>query len=465
MSPEIERIEPVAAYIRVSTQEQKLHGLSLPSQVQKLEQYAEKHNMRIVEWYKDEGVSGRKLIRKRPELQRMIQDAEKGRFTRIIFITLDRFFRSTAEYHEAMKRIAPVTWTATEEKYDLTNAQGRMLVNAKLMVAELEADQTGERISRVNEYKVSTGQPLTRSLPFCYKIEKGEDGRKKVVKDPETSYIMEDVLKHFQTHQSIRKTVVYINAKYKVELSYKTISTVLHNKMLCGEYRGNPSYISDPYIDRETFDRIQTMIKRNAKENTIEREYIFGGLIRCPKCGNVLRGTTHHNKARNGKTYIYKMYRCQRWRSNKSCDYRHCVNENTIEKLMLANVEAYLADAKLKSAKVQESDAFQLPKQNIDSILEQIDRLNYSWQTGKIRTVEQYEKDYSALTEKLEKAKEEQSTHEVRDFSEIESILHSGWREIYKHLDDAHKKAFWRSFVFSIEVDWENKKLKGVNFF
>ena len=460
----MKKIERVAAYIRVSSQEQKMHGYSLDAQVMKLTEYAEKHNMRIVEWYKDEGVSGRKLIRKRPELQRMIEDAEKGEFDRIIFITLDRFFRSTAEYHEAMKRIAPVTWTATEEKYDLTNAQGRMLVNAKLMIAELEADQTGERISRVNEYKVTVGQPLSGSVPFCYKIVTGENGRKKIVKDPETSYIMEDVLEHFQMHQSIRKTVLYINAKYKVEMAYKMIAETLHNTLLCGEYRGNPKYIEDPYIDKETFDRIQKMIKRNTKENTVARDYIFGGLIRCPKCGSILRGATHHNSTKYG-VYIYKMYRCPKHRLNNSCDYGSCVNENTLQKLMLANVEKYLEDAKIKAAEVQDSDAFKVPKQNIDDITTQIDRLNYSWQTGKIRTVEQYEKDYSALMEKLEQAKAEQSVVVVKDFSKIEAILHSGWKEIYNNLDDAHKRAFWRSFVDSIDVDWKNKRLNGVKFF
>jgi DNA invertase Pin-like site-specific DNA recombinase len=128
----VQRVELVAAYVRVSHQEQKLHGLSLDAQRMKLKEYAEQHNMKIVEWYEDEGVSARKLIRKRPELQRMIQDAEKGRFHRIIFIKLDRFFRSVAEYHECMKRISPIVWTTTEEKYDLSTAQGRMLVNMKL---------------------------------------------------------------------------------------------------------------------------------------------------------------------------------------------------------------------------------------------------------------------------------------------------------------------------------------------
>ena len=460
-------VELVAAYVRVSTQEQKLHGLSLDAQKMKLEQYAEAHNMKIVEWYVDEGVSGRKLIRKRPELQRMIQDAEQGKFSRIIFIKLDRFFRSVAEYHECMKRIAPVVWTTTEEKYDLSTAQGRMLVNMKLTVAEMEADMAGERVNLVNEYKLSTGQPLTGSVPFCYKIETGEDGRKKIVKDPETSYIMEDILEHFQMHQSIHKTVLYINAKYRLEIMYKTISKVLQNHMLCGEYRGNPDYIKEPYIDRDTFDRIQKMITRNDKTNTRNREYIFGGLVRCPECGNIMRGTTNHNKGKNGKVYIYKMYRCSKWAIARTCSYNKSVNENTLQKLMLANVERYLAEAKIKAAEVQDSEAFRIPKQNIDDINEQIDRLNYSWQTGKIRTIEQYEKDYAELLKQLEEAQAEQGEVMVKDFGTIEAILQAGWKEIYNALDDGHKRAFWRSFVDSIEVDWmgKEKRIKRVNFF
>ena len=464
----MKKVEMVAAYVRVSTQEQTLHGYSLDAQKMKLTEYAEKNNMKIVEWYVDEGVSGRKLIRNRPELQRMINDAEDRKFERIIFIKLDRFFRSVAEYHECMKRIAPVVWSTSEEQYDLTTANGRMLVNMKLTIAEMEADQTGERIKIVNDYKVSTGQPLFGVLPFCYTIVTDTDtGRKKIVKDPETSEIMEDILEFFQMHQSIHKTVLYINAKYKIEISYKTMSRVLHNPMLCGEYRDNPKYIADPYIDRETFDRMQSMIKRNTKANTVNRDYIFGGLIRCESCGRVLRGSAHHNKQKNGKTYIYKMYRCHKHRVERSCDYVKCVNENTLEKLMLKNIEKYLEEAKIKSAEIQDSEAFKIPKKNIDDINEKIDRLNYSWQTGKIRTVEQYEKQYADLMQQLEEAKKMQGEVVVKDFSEIESILSEGWKEIYNSLDDAHKRAFWRSFVESIEVDWtgKEKKIKKVRFF
>ena len=104
---------------------------------------------------------------------------------------------------------------------------------------------------------------------------------------------------------------------------------------------------------------------------------------------------------------------------------------------------------------------------DIDNIHAQIDRLNYSWQTGKIRTVEQYEKQFNELTEKLEQAEAEQGTVVVKDFSKIDAILQEGWRGIYDNLDDAHKRAFWRSFIKSIEINWttEKKEITAVNFF
>ena len=465
-SRNVQRVELVAAYVRVSTQEQKLHGLSIDAQKQKLAQYAGKNNMKIVEWYVDEGVSGRKLIKTRPELQRMIQDAEKGKFEKIIFITLDRFFRSTAEYHEAMKRISPVTWTATEEKYDLNSAQGRMLVNAKLMVSELEADQGGERVDRINEYKLSTGQPLTGSQPFGWKIAiDPKKGWKKIVKDDEYSEALEQIIQHFLTHQSKHKTITFANAVLQTGMNYRSLSNLLRNTYLYGSYRGNPNYC-EAYIDKETFDKIQEILDRNVKLYPAHRSYLFSGLIRCPNCGKVLKGGTSTRKRVDGTYAHYKKYRCSHSKLDSKCDFIKTISENVLERLMLANIEKYMADAKLRSLVIEEADV-KIPKYNIEDIHEQIDRLNYSWQTGKIRKVEQYEKQYAELMEKLDEAEAEQKETIARDFSKIEAILRGGWREIYNALDDEHKRSFWRSFVQSIEINWttETKEITRVNFF
>ncbi len=460
-------VELVAAYVRVSTQEQKLHGLSLDAQKMKLTEYAEKNNMKIVEWYVDEGVSGRKLIKNRPELQRMIQDAEKGKFDRIIFIKLDRFFRSVAEYHECMKRIAPVLWSTTEEEYDLTTANGRMLVNMKLTIAEMEADQTGERIDIVNEYKVSTGQPLSGSQPFGFKIATDEKtGRKKIIRDPEEEEAMRGVIQYYMTHQSIKKSLIYLHTKYHVSIGYNSLKALLSNPMLYGAYRDNPAYC-EAYIDKETFDKIQEIKQNNVKENTAEnRAYIFSGLILCPHCENRLSGNTTSEMKKTGR-YYYKKYRCAGNRINHKCGFNKAVSENVFERMMLANIGQYLEDAKIRAATVSDSGEAKIPQFNIDEIHAQIDRLNYSWQTGKIRTVEKYEADYAELIELLEKAEAERTDAPVKNFQKIEAILHDGWKAIYDNLDDAYKRAFWRSFIQSIEIDWttDKKEIVRVNFF
>lgn len=460
------QIELVAAYVRVSHQEQKLHGLSLDAQKMKLIEYAEKNNMKIVEWYVDEGVSGRKLIRNRPELQRMIHDAQKGHFTRILFIKLDRFFRSVAEYHECMKQISPVTWTTTEEEYDLTTANGRMLVNMKLTIAELEADQTGERINLVNEYKLSTGQPLTGSMPFGFTIIKDENGRKKVVKHPEQKEIMEELLDYIFTHQSKRKAVIFLHAKHHVSMTYNSLSKLLKNEMLCGEYRTNKNYC-EPYLTREEFDKLQEITRRNVKRNTMNRDYIFTGIVRCPNCGSVLAGGITTSRKNGGKSYKYKKYRCQNYRMNNTCDFKKAVSESLIEELLLANIKPLLEDVKIQCTGISVGDDSFIPEYDIDAINEEIDRLNYSWKTGKIRKVEDYEKDYAELLKKLDLAEAERHKVAPRDYSHIEAILNAGWKEMYNKLDDAHKRAFWRSFISSIEIEWnDNKKaISKVNFF
>lgn len=454
----VQYIEEVAAYVRVSTTEQKLHGLSIESQKQKLVEYAENHNMKIVEWYIDEGVSGRKPIAKRPELQRMVEDAEKGRFKRIIFIKLDRFFRSLAEYHEAMKRIEPVIWTATEEKYDLSTANGRAFVNMKLTIAELEADTGGERVKIVNDYKVKSGMPLygAQSLPFCYTIQDGE--KKSIVKHNQE--IMEDAISHVMLNHSISGALVYVKNKYNTKISYKALATAFRNEMICGSYRGNPNYCP-PYITREMFDKLQTIIARNPRTSQNEHSYIFSGLIRCPKCGWALKGS--FNVDRDGRRFYG--YRCDKSNRDKNCKFRTLVFENTIEKMMLSRVEEFIEKQEIGNIEISEKERI-TNKVDVEELKAELDRLNYSWQKGRIKKVEEYDKKYDALVAKIEEA-ESAVPEAPPDFSHIKAILSEGWEPIYKALDNEHKKAFWRAFVKDIHLNWskEHKEIKDITFF
>lgn len=464
-------IEEVAAYIRVSSQEQKLHGLSLDTQKQKLIEYAEKHNMKIVEWYKDEGVSGRKLIKNRPELQRMIQDAEKRRFKRIIFIKLDRFFRSVAEYHECMKRLQTggVIWTATEEKYDLSTASGEAFVNMKLTMAQFEADQTGERIRMVNEYKIQTGQPLygAHCLPFCYTVGHPENGERHKYIEKQDEEIMMDAIEYVEKNHSVRGALLYINKKYNRTFGYNMLKNALTNEMICGEYKGNPNYCP-PHITRERFDKLQKIIKRNPRTSQNEYDYIFTGLIKCPGCGRRLSGALvtniHH---RTKKKYKYFGYRCQKNNTSKTCPFGTVAFEKRMELEVLKAVERIVEGKRMRIIDMQNNDD-RVPSHDLEALQQELERLNYSWKKGRIKNVEDYDRDYDELMEKIEAAQAEQShLHDEPDYERIKQILSGDWKEVYVQLDTAHKRSFWRSFVDEIEIEWTKdvKRVADIKFF
>lgn len=448
-------IEDVAAYIRVSTQEQKLHGISLEAQEEKLTEYAEKNHMKIVQFYKDEGVSGRKLIKNRPALQRMIQDAEAGQFRRIIFIKLDRFFRSVAEYHECMKRLSAggVIWTATEERYDLSTPSGEAFVNMKLTMAQYEADLAGERIRLVNDYKVKSGQPLygAQCLPFGYTVAHpaGDERHKCIVKEHED--IAMDMIAYAQQHGSIRGTMAYVNGKYDLHLCYNAIANMLKNEMLCGTYRGNPNYC-EPYMSREDFDRLQSLLSRTPRDTGIKRTYIFSGLIRCPLCGRRLSGMTL-KPARGEKKYYYKAYRCQGSNINKRCTFSSTVNEAVLENILVDQIEGIL-DAKIIAVQNFASEKKKIGSNTVADLQAELDRLNYSWQKNRIKSVEEYDRKYEAIVAQIEALQTKQQKMTAVDYGRIRRLFKPGWKEVYISLDDEHKRSFWRSFIEAIELDW-----------
>lgn len=464
----------VACYIRVSTQEQKLHGISLDAQRDKLQEYADKNGLVIVGWYEDEGVSGRKLIRKRPELQRMLNDAQAGKFDRIIFIKLDRFFRSVAEYHECMKKIDPVLWTATEEKYDLTTANGRAFVNMKLTIAELEADQTGERIDLVNEYKVKTGQALSgpQNQGYAYTV-KTIDGFKRVVKDPETAHIVEDFINHFLTYHNKRQAHIYVKNKYHINVGYNSLSKVLTDPKLCGSYRGNDNYIDEPYVDMPTFIKIQELLKNNLKKTGANRVFMFSGLIKCPKCSKLMAGkyaggTLTHKKP-SGKVYQYERdyygYRCNKAFKDSLCTYKKQLNEAKIEKALLDTLEQYI-DATITEAAATDNRANvdnEFINKQIKDLKTEMTKVKRMYRKGDITEAE-YDNDIAELKDELQTLEGQLEPLIERDLTVYEELLKSDWKNIYRALNKENKRAFWRKHLKAIEVN-DDGTLKEPIFF
>lgn len=445
----MEKLKRVVFYIRVSTEEQKLHGLSLDAQKMKLEEYAKEHNYIYIGSYVDDGVSGRKQIKKRPALQRMLKDAEKDIFDLIIFIKLDRYFRSVAEYHECQKILDNfgIKWTATEEKYDLTTANGRAFINMKLTIAELEADQTSERIKLVNEYKVKEGYALSGSVPFGFKL-KHSNGHSKVVKDPETEHIVYDLINHYETYHNLAKAKAYLEDKYNIYHTYKLWRNVLTTPYLYGAYRNNSSF-SENYIDKERYDKIQKIIKeRNIPRVSKNRIYLFSRLVKCGACGSSMVG----NYVMHGEK-SYLTYRCNAYsRPNITCAKVYGKSETKIEAFLLKHLHEKLK-AYIISATVQSQEK-KLPKVNdVERLKKEIDKLNYMFQKSRIE-IEQYDQEYSRLEKQLREAKTLNSKCDTneRDLSHIQKLLDTDIKTMYSSLDREHKQSFWQSIIKQITI-------------
>lgn len=81
----------VVAYCRVSTLEQKKRGYGIDIQIRDVSIFAERHNMLIKKFYRDEAESGVK--EKRKALNQLMRDCRAGRIGVLILPSLDRLSR------------------------------------------------------------------------------------------------------------------------------------------------------------------------------------------------------------------------------------------------------------------------------------------------------------------------------------------------------------------------------------
>lgn len=85
------------AYIRVSTQEQAVEGVSLDAQRQKVEAYAAFRELDLVEVVVDAGVSASKPLAARPGGARLVNAVAGGEVGAVVAVKLDRLFRNAAD--------------------------------------------------------------------------------------------------------------------------------------------------------------------------------------------------------------------------------------------------------------------------------------------------------------------------------------------------------------------------------
>ena len=443
----------VALYIRVSTEEQAMHGISLIAQEDSLVRYAQDRGYKIVGIYRDEGNSARKPVSKRPVMLQLLEDVKSGKIDRILFTKFDRWSRNVREYHNVQEILEAhnVTWQATLEDYDTLSANGRLRVNIMLSVNESEADRDSERIKFVFEGKRQrkewcfTGGP--GQWPYGY-MPQLIDGVKRCVKNPDTEPIVQDFWDYVVKYNSVRKAGMYVCQKYGITRNYRTWMVTARNELYTGTFHGVEDYCP-AYVSRADWERIILGHEIIKKTQSPDRVYLFTGLIRCPVCGNTMKAT--FKTYPNDRSKEYNGYRCNNGKL-RTCSFNHQLSERKIEKYLLNNIQALLEEH-ITTAEIAEKERRQQPKAlDAVNLAEKLRRLNTIYMAGNISD-DDYLAESRRLKAAIEKAKAQDEQNAPPNLEALRAFLQSDFLTIYDSLSKEDRRRIWRSVIQEILID------------
>ena len=429
-----------ALYIRVSTTDQAQHGYSLEAQESLLRSYAAQNGMVVYDLYADKGKSANKALSKRTELNRMLRDAELKKFDCILFKDITRWSRNSAQYYAVQDKLDRygVYWLAVEQPYlETKTPTGRFQVTVMLGTAQLESENTSQRIKFVMANRVANGGAIngTDKLPIGYKVI-NQNGSKVVVKDEQAAPIVMDLFDHYRRTRNQHELGRYLKDQYGITIWQPNLSKLLHNTMYYGEYRGNANYC-EPYLTKSDWDAIQRIKPVYAKQSR-NNLYLFRGLLRCPECGRTMN-------ARYKQTgHIY--YACQYHLGYHQCGYSKSHRQDRIESFLLENIKPMLdaANVKPKISKQNERNNANRMK----SLQAKLERLKNLYIDGDL-SKDDYTKKRDAVRTELGKL---ESDHSELDYDKLNAILNSGWRSLYDRIDPEDRGQFWRTILHHIEI-------------
>ena len=147
------------AYIRVSTDRQAEHGISLDAQRAKVHRLrGELYDLDLVDVIVDAGVSAKTL--ERPGLIRALAMLEHGHADALAVVKLDRLTRSVRDLAHLVDRYFAKGWAlmSVSENVDTRSAAGRLVLNVIASVAQWEREAVGERTKAALALKKQRGE-------------------------------------------------------------------------------------------------------------------------------------------------------------------------------------------------------------------------------------------------------------------------------------------------------------------
>ena len=328
-APAIRPRKRVAAYARISKESERMNH-SLSAQVSYYNEKIQKNS----DWlfagvYVDNGISGTGT-EKRDEFKRLIADCDAGNVDLILTKSISRFARNTVDLLETvrhLKEIGVEVWFERENIHSM-DGDGELMLSILASFAQEESRSISENVKWGTRKRFKQGIPNGHFHVYGYRWE-GDD----LVIVPEEAAIVKRIFQNFLDGKSRLETVREfaaegITTREGCRWADFTIASVLNNCIYTGDLLLQKDYISDPItkkrkknrgelpqylvtdhheaiIDRETFDYVQSEMKRRAELGPLANKSLnitcFSGKIKCEKCGLSLMRNTRTNRAKNSQ--------------------------------------------------------------------------------------------------------------------------------------------------------------------
>ena len=161
-------------YVRVSTEKQADHGVSLAAQEAKIRAMAVVQGADLAEIIVD-AESAKSLDR--PGMERLLALIDARAVDVVIIAKLDRLTRSVKDLAELLERFnrRGVSLVSVAESLDTGSAAGRLVLNIMTAVSQWEREAIGERTRDAMRHKRANGERVG-TVPFGFRL--AEDGRR-----------------------------------------------------------------------------------------------------------------------------------------------------------------------------------------------------------------------------------------------------------------------------------------------
>lgn len=500
-----------AIYARVSTDEQED---SVAHQVSLLREFAKVRGLGVVPnefIYEDTGVSATKIsIWARPAMQRLLTDAEQGKFQTVLFKGISRFARSTQEALSVLELLKSkgLRVISYEENYDSSQENSNFLFTIHSAVAEYEAEKIGIRVKLGRKEAAKEGKWVGK-VPFGYRI----DENHRLVVHPEEAEIVRQIFDMYVNRGwGSFKIAQYLNEHNltKRRWSTATVIDVLKNEVYIGnivynkrtvkrvvDYNSpelgkkkatkisNPTDdwvvaegVHEPIIDKYTFlqaQKIRTSRRRGDTKPTAT--YLLTGIIRCKRCGQAMSGhvVTQNTKSGKKKWRYYTCHTANKY-GRSGCDQpllRKDKAENTVLERLKEKVENYNKEALKKNIDLAAENLNKL-RDELKKVEQKIDLTNKKTADLFFEKENMTEEQYEYLSTRLRKEMEQlllrkdelQKEIELSEVTEeqrkrIESDIHSFLGELNSdELDEGRLRVLIHRLIERIDVDGNKLQIK-----